>query len=682
MKSLQPIQRSTLSLLVLVTFSFAFVYAVGGASSRVMQSYHGLHHSAYVYQIVQGIVPPTNPSSLEMPANFYWAWHALLAVGVRILDVTPFEMSLLSNALGLAGFLCALWLATGQYTRNGWLRMAICVVPFCLLNPLGLAQFAGRIAGVWVPEILRGNGTAEVGLLDHLVSIARHHSSLQMVDQNLVQLFPRLGLFEGVMLSDRAGHLANKFLNFSSFPLALGFFATGQYLLVTLRGRPRARALGLVVAVFGMAVLSPLCAIAFGMTVFAFALIEGGRLFAASRAGKYSWSREDIEAIAAPLTGSGIGVLLALPLLLPVASAYRGEVLLLSPARGLWTHVVALGWALVPTALILGFALVRRSRLEPSAKVHALSATLYGLAALVLVAPLADPNEYKFVLLSVFPSSLLLLALVQSRSAEGENRGGERTGWIRAVTLALGTGGVVSISIMTLLYTASPWAASEPFVFAGATTRMRATDDRADLDLDAAYAWLRTSTPSSAYVFEAPVAKDDSLLPVIAQRRVVAQLASPFTRGIAHHERLLTANRALLRGIIACELDGSIVAALRAVPLRWPDELYALVEKTPGFTECDPESSAGFSPVYANASYGIYRIAAFSRQGVAPAAALPGHRVLFHGEHRAGGVSNRALGDTAEEHVAQATGAAGAHHDQIRVQGLREIRDARVRAIR
>lgn len=613
MKGLQPIHRSTLSLLALVTFSFAFVFAVGGASSRVMQSYHGLHHSAYVYQIVQGIVPPTNPSSLGMPANFYWGWHALLAVGVRVFDVTPFEMSLLSNALGLVGFLSALWLATGQYTRDGWLRMAICGVPFFLLDPLGLAQFAGRIAGVWIPEILRGNEVASDGLLDHLVAIARHHSSLQMVDHSLVQLLPRVGLFEGVVLSDRAGHLANKFLNFSSFPLALGFFALGQCLLLTPRGRIRVRALALSVAVFCMAVLSPLCAIAFGMTVFAFALIEGSALFAAARTANHTWSRVEIESIAAPLIGSVLGVLCALPLLWPAASAYQGEVVLLSPARGLWTHVVALGWALIPTALLLGFALFRRSQLERSAKIHALSATLYGLIALVLAAPLADPNEYKLVLLSVYPSSLLLLALVQSWSTRDESRGVGRAGLRLGVTLGLGAAGVVSISIMTLLYTASPWAASEPFVFEGATTRMRPTDDRSDLDLDAAYTWLRTSTPSSAQVFEVPVAKDDSLLPVIAQRRVVAQLASPFTLGIAHHEQLLTANRALLGALAACDLDASIIEALRAVPLRWSDDLYALIEKTPGSRACNPESNAGFSHVYANASYAIYRIAGFSR---------------------------------------------------------------------
>ncbi len=605
--------RSPLSLLALVAFSVGFVVSVGGASSRIMQSFHGLHHSAYVYQIVQGIIPPTNPSSLDMPANFYWIWHAWLAVGVRVFDVTPFEMSLVSNALGLAGFLCALWLATGEYTRNSWLRIAVCGVPFFVLNPVGLAQFAVRVAAVWIPEVVRANGALDSGLFDHLVSIARHHLSLQLVDHNLVQLFPRLGLFEAVMLSDRAGHLINKFLNFNSFPLALAFFATAQWVLVGVRGRPLARAVGLGVATFGMAVLSPLPAIAFGMTVFAFALVEGLPLLAAGRAANASLPRREIESFVAPIAGCGFGVLLALPLLLPVASAYQGKVLLLTPGTGLWSHAVSLGWALVPTFGLLALALLRRPRLQSSAKIHALSAFMYGLAALVLVAPLGDPNEYKFVLLSAFPSSLLLLALVQTPSSQAESRVVGRARLANGVAFVLGSAGVVSISIMALLYIASPWATSEPFVFRGATTLIRPTDDPRVLDLDAAYGWLRTSAPESAHVFEAATAKDASRLPVIAQRRVVAQLASPFTRAIPHHAQLLEANRALLRAVAACDLDGSLVDALRAVPVGWPEELYALVEKTVGSPECNPEVTAGFELQYSNASYAVYRIESFSK---------------------------------------------------------------------
>ena len=603
--------RSALPPLVLVAFATGYVFFVGGASGRIMQSFHGLHHSAYVYQIVHGIVPPTNPSSLEAPANFYWVWHAWLALGVRMFDVTPFEMSLVSNALGLSGFLCALWLATGEYTRNIWLRLAVCGVPFFILNPLGLVQFAVRLAGVWLPEIFRADPEISTGLFEHLLLIARHHSLLQLGDQNLVSLFPRLGIFETAALSDRAGHLINKFLNFNSFPLALAFFAAGQWLLANARMQPRTRALMLGTATFGMAVLSPLPAIAFGLTVAAFAVVEGFSLLATRRESKLPPTRAQLWSFGAPILGSGVGVLLAMPLLVPVASAYQGRVLVLLPGSGFLAHAVLLGWALVPMFFLLMFAGFRFSHLVPSARVHALSALLYGVAALALVAPVTDPNEYKFVLLSAYPAALLLLALLSTSVSRDATQRRCSLPTTAGATLVLGFMGALSLSVMALVYAASPWSASEPYVLRGTTTEIRPNDDSKSRNLDAAYAWLRTSTPKTAHVFAAAVAKDDSRLPVIAQRRVVAQLGSPFTRAIPHHEELLAVNRALLRGLANCEFGGSLVRDLLALPVRWPDELYALVEARPGTVECNGAAAAGFELAYSNPSFAVYRVRHF-----------------------------------------------------------------------
>ena len=53
--------------------------------------------------------------------------------------------------------------------------------------------------------------------------------------------------------------------------------------------------------------------------------------------------------------------------------------------------------------------------------------------------------------------------------------------------------------------------------------------------------------------------------------------------------------------------------ALREVPVPWPDDLYVLVRNSAGSSECNPEPTAGFSPVYTNPSYTIHHIEAFSR---------------------------------------------------------------------
>jgi hypothetical protein len=267
-----------------------------------------LHHAAYISQIAAGIWPPTNPSGVEMPANVYWLWHATLAAGGQVFGASAFHMSLLSNALGLAGFLCALWLAVGVQTSNRWLRLAACTVPFFILDPLGLLQFAGRLSLVWIPALFGALAAGEVGVFEHLVGIARHHGALQLGDHSLVPLFPRLGLFDGVLLSDRAGDLVNKFLNFNSF--ALAFFASAQLLLLSTRFSWRVRGIGIAVSTLALALISPLPVLALGLSVAAKVFVEGPRVLRDAKAEDSGLARVEL---AAPVLGSLAGMLVALP---------------------------------------------------------------------------------------------------------------------------------------------------------------------------------------------------------------------------------------------------------------------------------------------------------------------------------------------------------------------------------
>jgi len=597
--------------LLLVGFAFAWVYGVGGASTRIMQSYHGLHHAAYVVQIANGIVPPTNPSSAEMPANFYWAWHAGLAFGVRWMGVTPFEMSLASNALGLAAFLCGFWLAAGAFTRNGGLRLAACAIPLFILNPLGLLQFAVRLLGVGLPELFSGTYGHD-GLAAHLLGIARHHSALGLADLSLANLFPRLGLLDDFVLSERAGHLINKFLNFNSFPFALGVFALAQDGFVNQRGRLRFRCVALAAACFTMAVTSPLVVIGFGLSVFAGLIVEGPSELRALRKTGFVGRRHSLWLFVAPVLSCALGVLLALPHLLPIIAAYDGEARVLAPGMGLWRHAVALGWALVPGIALLGFATRLGRDLDSTARVHALSLSFYVVAAILLVAPVRDPNEYKFVLLSAYPSGLLVLGLLNAWARRSGSLGAPMRSPVPLAVL-FAAGGGLGVAAVALLYLASPWADEESLRLEGRTTRLAASGDALTRDLDEAYAWLRRETPVEAYVFERPTSKDRSLLPGLAERRVVAQLASPFTRAVSHHEALLDANRALLDDLARCVLSPESLSALRAQPIDWPGTEYAIVSKRAGRRAC--KAIPGAPQVYANDHVAIFRLPALGRPG-------------------------------------------------------------------
>jgi len=68
--------------------------------------YHGLFHSAYVYEILRGL-PPENVTLPGYPANDYWPYHLYLALLSRLLDAPPPFVSALSNIFILG--MCLLW---------------------------------------------------------------------------------------------------------------------------------------------------------------------------------------------------------------------------------------------------------------------------------------------------------------------------------------------------------------------------------------------------------------------------------------------------------------------------------------------------------------------------------------------------------------------------------------------
>ncbi len=603
--------RPLVPLLGWCVFSFALVFAVGGVSSRTTQSFHGLHHSAYVVQIANGIVPPTNPSSMGAAVDFYWAWHALLARGVSLFGVTPFEMGLFSNALGLSALLCSLWLAARKATANALVRVGFCLLPFFILNPVGLCQFAGRLLGVllpaWIHALVEGN--PEAG--EHLRNLAQHHESLRIANLSLLQLLPRFDFLEGVALSGRAGNLLNKFFNFNSFPLALGIFAAG---ILGLRGEPRSllsRA-GLVgFAALTTAILSPLVAAGLGCVVAAYLIVqalEGYRQSETLAATELrSWALRRLSLAIAALAG----VMLALPHLLPIMRAYGGETNVYADGSKLLAHARYVGWGLLPSLALQLAALTRFRRLCPDARVHLLSGLFLALAAILLAVPVEDPNEYKLVLLSTLPTTLLAMTLWRHWEAKAgfESAGGQRLRWVVGSLLSLA--GAVAILVTVMMYQLSPWATSDPYHYKGERIELSTgPDDPSRVALAAGYRWLRENTDPEAFVMEMPVSKDELELSVIAERRVVAALPSPFTLRIAYQQRLVKQVAHTLARLSECRLDARDLSTLHAVPAPWPEHVYAFVlQERFKHRGCPEGLVAGVRLEFSNDRVAIYRLA-------------------------------------------------------------------------
>lgn len=150
-------------------------------------SYHGYFHSAYVYEILKGNIPPQNVTLPGYPANYYWLYHGLLAVISLLLNIPPMLSSTLLNIISLIGILRFIYL----FIRRSYPASRLQSFYFSFL-----ILFGSNLLGFFLLFISGG------------------------------RLLPALGMAITSRIDDRIllGGLISKFLNFNAFPLALLFF--------------------------------------------------------------------------------------------------------------------------------------------------------------------------------------------------------------------------------------------------------------------------------------------------------------------------------------------------------------------------------------------------------------------------------------------------------------------------
>jgi hypothetical protein len=615
------VRRGVVRALVITAASAVLVLATAGSSSRMTQSIHGLHHSAYAYQIANGIVPPTNPSSMEAPVNFYWGWHALMAALMGALDITSFETLLLLNTLSLAALLGALWLATGRWTGSAWRRLGICLLPFFILNPVGMTQFATRAAGTLVPAVVESLREGEGISQARLQAAMRDPEGLDIHAANSIYLMPR-GWDWKVHRSKRAGNLLIKFFGFSSFPSATALFAVALVTLSVWLGVLWRRCLVLAAASAGMAIISPMVAVAFAAlcaahgAVYAFDFRQRRRVLRRAGHAPPRWSELALDWL--PALAAGAGALVALPYLLEISLAFGGRSVLLTDGSALWRSARVYGWALLPSLPVYVAGAFYLHRLSPALRTLWLGGLLLLAGVVCVETPTVDPNQYKLGLLSALPTALLLLGLLAELEISGFP-GARSSRWLGAgITAALATGGLVAVATTSLIFLPSPWRDESPYRYDGTTMDLDVAGERRPasraerIDLQRAYRWLRENTPPTAYVAVRPQGKDELEISSVAQRRVVAARPSVFTNKIRYQKPLVRQVRELTSRLAECRLRPHALRRLFELPAPWPDEIYALVrideKKLRSGPRCERSWSGAVEAEFLSPHYAVFRI--------------------------------------------------------------------------
>lgn len=564
-------RRAAVGALIAPLALLPVVVAVLG-SPRMQISHHGFFHSAYVHQVLAGMVPPENVTLPGHPSNTYWPYHALLAGLIALLGIPAPLASALLNLVLLAGSLA--WTAALVRELYGPVRRGLGGV----LALFGL--FAANLFGglYWLAYGVAG-----------------------------VPAEPRVLVLLGDM---RLATLLAKFANYTGAALGIYFYVF--LLLVTvlaLRGRARAFDVLLgVMALLGAlalhAITGAFAAAGFPLAALA-ALLAGvtldGRLAAALapahvRAIARDWL--DRESRGALIAGAVVLVAVAVPVVHFVASA--SSEFPEPPRIGLpdayALSIVATSYALLPL-LVLGMVHAVRQR---DAAVTFLALVCLGGYALASVVSISGRNEYKFIYLGSVSLCLVALGpIVRTLRAADASLSRRTIAWLLLALpcLNVATFGIAQLRGPLWADRSFAYEASHVVATSGALPAPGTGLELADL-----FAWVRAETPLDTVVVVPLLFRDRSVLYVLAER-------VPYVVDGMHYNRGLPDYRLRAAQVEALYAPGSTpaerAAALAAIGAALRDRPKVLVYPRRLRGAFDP-AGAGFVPLHAGKVADLY----------------------------------------------------------------------------
>jgi len=534
---------------ILFFSGFLYCYWIITQSSRVLQSYHGLYHSATIYQIVNGLIPPTNPLAAESPSVIYWPWHFLVALVMKITHQTSLEAVALLNCLSLSAVLTCIFLICRHFNLSRANSLIAALGSTVLLCPFRYLY----------------------ALLDKILSTSIFRS-----------------IYDTVFSADydqRSIFFLDKFFNQSSFPTTVGLLAVLLYFFLVRFERKASLSIevlmGFLVLLLGL--FSPIVLVAFNLLIAIY-------FFSDLRPVKFNQFVCALNTYRFAIVGN----LLALPFLISLSKQMGEGVHVDLKLSTLLSQILRSGeafWIVLVFCLTVFLLHKRKKFLDREFRPILYWLGLLFIAALVLQFP--DHNQYKLMLLTSLPLGIGLGYLL------------ERCVVKHAIKHCFFV--VIGLSIFTvaLVRVAGYWPTKDPYTFSGMEVRLKPSSQVA-IDLQDTADWIKKNTHPHAFIMKTPDFRNDLLLPVLSERRAfVAKPASFETKGIQNLSQLLTLNTFLLtrtqsEGRFYIKKTEPQYGALSAA-VQHLDRLYLFTERKPS------ETGTQFA-VYGNRSFMLYQL--------------------------------------------------------------------------
>lgn len=517
------------------------------ASPRLQMSFHGYLHTAYVYEAIQGHLPPENPLLAGTPANDYWLFHVLLGAVSHTFRIAPPLASTLVNLVALCACLGIV----------AW-----------VLNELGLAPRTGWGRGLVILFVLFG---ANLFGIVHVVGAALNGSAAQ--DPAGIATMVWSG-------AARSAGLFPKFLNFNGFPLGVAFFLLGLAgAVLTTRGRS---ALGFFCIATGV-----IGALAFHIST---GLLATAALTTAPVAAAWLTRRRPEGDV------SRRTVMLTVVLFLGGLAVMTHYVSTAARAVGpnavfdVWNpenlrRFLSLTYPLVPLFVWGAFRALRSRRSD--LVVLTWVACAGAMAACITVLP--DNNQYKFDFLASLPMALVALG-----------------GWgeMREVRALRPVSGVVAVGAGVVLLANLVWQG-----FGYARSDLAAQDSIAYRGVDVvgvgpssdAWEWIARHTSTGTVVVSPLTNKNQSPVLALGQRSVYALEGGPFTAGLPEYDRRRDQIRTIYSSGASPEAK---LVALAAIRRTLGDR--AMVVAVPSAYVASFDAAFGLEPSYESEGMNLY----------------------------------------------------------------------------
>lgn len=547
---------------------FFYCYFITHYSSRILQSHHGLYHSSYIYQLYNGIIPPTNPLVAEAPANIYWPWHLLVAVIMHAIKKSPLEVVSLLNCLALAASAVILF----KYSRE----------------KLSLSFSASLI----------------VALLPFV--ILKSFYALYFLFQNLI--FTNLPKFEsfytmitGIKPDKNSISFIEKFYSQSSFPTVMALFYIAIYLNSKLQMHTKYIYRIVEFVIFSLlGLFNPIALFVFDFWIFSIEL-------PALKAKNFFLSLRKLFQKYAALVFVNVFVFVYIYFL---SKHIGGQTELKVDIND---SLILSGNIMMVIIILLLIPFFFRKKFDSDILLTSLFRFMLFMLVIVNVVTLPARNEYKMILLSAAPFTFLLAGILKKLL-------GEKVFIKRGVKIFSAVFLIFMFVFCAYEKVNSTQAEADPWCFEGVNIRINSNATRKELgkisnyvhtqnlgDLQDACDWLRTNTSAKAYIITIPLRRDDLFLPVLTQRRVFVARPSLQTEKVKNFNLIYRLNTWFLKrikktGQFYIKKDEQQYSHLLGIT-KDLEHLYALVGK-----RSQKVDSAPATVVYENNSSTIHKL--------------------------------------------------------------------------